>query len=110
MARVTARDFLNMLGGIVLVLAAVGGMGLFVLLDEALLDPEIRVGIAVGVALQCLITAAVLLGMAEGLRLLEIIAAGGKTKAVRTGAAAMPTQTVVRPARTGAGGAPGAEG
>jgi len=90
------RDFLNVLGGIIIVIAVLGGIGLFVLLDETPLAPEVRLGIAIGVCLECVITAAVLLGMAEGLRLLDIIAARGKTEAVGTGAVVMPTQTGVR--------------
>jgi len=68
------RDFLNLLGGIVLFLAVIGSIALFVLLSEPPLDPAMRLAIPIGVALECLITAAVLFGMAEGLRLLENIA------------------------------------
>ncbi len=87
-----------MLGGILIVLAVVGGIALFVLLDETSFDPAVRFGIAVGAALECIIIAAVLLGMAEGLRLLERIAAKGEGEAARLGAddGALPVQTGVR--------------
>ena len=91
------RGFLNVLGGTLVSISVFGGIALFYVLDTSGSDPAMGFGLAAGAALSCLITAAILLGMAEGLRLLERIATHGEAKAVATGDAATPTQTAVRP-------------
>jgi hypothetical protein len=67
------QDFLRLLGWILVIPAVLGGGALYIQLGGPAVDPAIRFGVAAGVALSCLITAAVLLGMAQGLDLLEAI-------------------------------------
>ena len=72
------QAFLNALGVVMLVVGILGGVAVFLLLGGTPWEaPEIRFAVAIGVGLECLIVAAVLLGMAEGLRLLEWIANEG---------------------------------
>ena len=67
------KGFLNVLGVVLFALAIIGGAALYAILDSPLMDPAIRIGVAVGAALNCLVVAAILLGMAKGLELLEKI-------------------------------------
>ena len=69
----STKAFLRLLGWILAILAVLGGGALYIQLGGPKADPAIRFGVVVGAALSGLVTAAVLLGMAEGLDLLEAI-------------------------------------
>lgn len=83
--------FLKALAWIVTGLGTLGALVLFGELSRRGLEAPLCFGITVAAWLECVIVAAILFAMAEGLRLLERIAAG-QTKAI--GIAALGTQAV----------------